>query len=457
MQIWRVLFRPPAPSLSIEGAEFAPDAKTVLIRAIEDAQLSGAGEVGDQELLRALAADESIAAVFAASGLTARLPEARAPESDQVSAAPLGPVADAIVQASQHKARDLGLSRATAATMAIALLASDTASGRLMREAGITEDSLRALIVTKDEEDESASRARVLSPDLPLERWGTAADAVLAYAVRLAIADRSPLIGTQHLVAAVVANPSSRGAQALARLGFVLAWTGEKGGSRDKPEVVVPGLSPQASLAIAGAIWRTGPNRPTGTAELCAGILDQAAGIGFQWMASAGLSSDRFIKAVRHTEVEASEPALCNETSFRLWAMRASARMGAKRWGDAYADFLEASRACANENAKAILRNNAAWCALLSGETSLSAPALELTRAAMAVAPGNVTIRGTHAFALMEAGSAAEAAAILEEDLPKITRPRSRASTLCQLAMCEARLGKREEAARHLAAAVEAS
>lgn len=458
MQIWNLLHRPRAPMMSIEGAEIAPDAQTAILRAIEDAQLSGAGEAGDEELLRALAADQVVGSVFTASGLTARIPRARTPESDQVGGGGLGPAGDAILQASQRKARDLGLSKATAATLAIALLSSDTPSARLMSEAGITEESLRKLVVAGEDDEEAARRARVLSPDLPLERWGTAADAALAYAVRMAVADRSQLIGTQHLLAAIVAAPASRGAQALSRLGFVLAWTGDKEGSRDRrPEVVVPALSPQASLALAGALRRTGPSRPAGTAELCLGILDQEAGIGFQWLVSAGLTSDRFIKAVRQTAVEASEPAGCNETSYRLWSMRGGARLGAGRWVDAYADYLEASRVCANETAKAMLRNNAAWAALVSGDSSLSAEALELTRAALAVEPSSLTIRGTHALALMETGSVAEAATMLEEDLPKLTRPRSRASTLCQLAMCEARLGRREAAEQHLAAAAEAS
>ena len=455
MQIWKLLFEPPVPTLSLEGAEIAPDAHTVLVAAIEDAQLSGAGDVTDEQLLRALAKDEAVGPVFAATGLGERIPEAKTPESDQLVPAHLGPVAHAVLDASIRKARDVGLGKANATAMAMALLASDTPAGRLMRESGVTEESLRK-VITVVAQDDDAQRNRIVSPDLPLERWGTTADSTLAHACRIAVADRSGMFGTQHLVAAMVAVPSCRAAQALTRLGFVLVWKGD--GSRDaRTEVLVPALSPQAGMAIAGALWRTGPNRPAGTAELCLGILDQAAGIGFQLLASAGVTSERFIKALRYTDVEASEPCGCTEASFGLWALRASARMGAGRWLDARADFLEAEGACVNKRMKALLGNNVAWVSLVAGDPALRADALERARAAVAADPENIAFRGTYAFALMEGGSPAEAAAMLEADLPKVTRPRLRASTLCQLAMCEARLGKRELAAQHLAAAAEAN
>ena len=97
-----------------------------------------------------------------------------------------------------------------------------------------------------------------------------------------------------------------------------------------------------------------------------------------------------------------------------------------------------------------------AWVSLVSDDPSLLADALSRARAAVAVDPENLSFRGTYAFALLETGSAAEAATMLEAGLPKITRPRSRASTLCQLVMCEARLGKWDLATRHVAEAAEA-
>jgi hypothetical protein len=458
MQIWNLLFQPPAPTLSLEGAVISPDAHLVLVRAIEDAQLSGLAEVTDEQLLRALARDEAVGAVFAAAGLNERIPEARTPESDELASGHLGPVANDLLLASIRKARDLGLSKATAATIALALLASDTAAGRLMREAGVTEESVLRLASPAAGDDEDPERDRVLSPDLALERWGTAADKALAYAFRVAAADRSVMVGTQHMVAALVADPSCRAAQALTRLGFVLVWNGDRDGSLEKrPEVEAPVLSPQAGIAVAGALWRTGPTRPAGTAELCLGILDQRAGNGFQLLAAAGVTADRFIKALRYTPVETSEPCGCTAASYGVWALRASARMGAGRWLDARADFLEAERACVNEKSRAVFQNNVAWVSLVAGDRSLWTDALERARAAIAVDPDNVAFRGTYAFALMETGSPAEAASMLEADLPKLTRPQSRASTLCQLAMCEARLGRRDLAAQRLAASLEAS
>jgi hypothetical protein len=70
--------------------------------------------------------------------------------------------------------------------------------------------------------------------------------------------------------------------------------------------------------------------------------------------------------------------------------------------------------------------------------------------------PDQIAFIGTHAFALLENGSPAEAASTLESIIPKHTRPRSRAYDLCVLAMCRARLGQRDAAEKHMAEAVAA-
>ena len=70
--------------------------------------------------------------------------------------------------------------------------------------------------------------------------------------------------------------------------------------------------------------------------------------------------------------------------------------------------------------------------------------------------PDRPAIVGTYAFALLENGSAAEAAALLEPVASTHPRPRDRASDLSILAMCHARLDKPEAAAAELQAAREA-
>src|SRR5260370_807689 len=103
-----------------------------------------------------------------------------------------------------------------------------------------------------------------------------------------------------------------------------------------------------------------------------------------------------------------------------------------------------------------LCRNNAAWASLMSGEATLHAPALELSRAALAIQPDRPAFIGTYAFALLENGSPSEAAALLEPVAAKHTRPRDRASDLCLLAICQARLQQQDAAARNLQAAREA-
>ena len=119
-------------------------------------------------------------------------------------------------------------------------------------------------------------------------------------------------------------------------------------------------------------------------------------------------------------------------------------------------DFIAAERVVATDEQRALCRNNAAWCALMSGEPTLSAQALELARAAIAMQPDRPAFIGTYAFALLENGSPAEAATLLEPVAATHPRPRDRASDLSILAMCHTRLDKREAAAADLRAARDA-
>ena len=83
---------------------------------------------------------------------------------------------------------------------------------------------------------------------------------------------------------------------------------------------------------------------------------------------------------------------------------------------------------------RAICNNNIAWVLLMAGDPNLRSEALERAKVALAIKPEHDAFISTHAYALLETGSAAEAAAILESLIPRHTRPRSRANDLCVLA-----------------------
>jgi len=360
-----------------------------------------------------------------------------------------------VLEKAFQKARDLGVQKPNAAGICLALLAVDCPASRLMRESGVTEEALLKLAAATVDDDEDLRRAKVISADLPLERWGTAADKLVGAAIRIAAADHAAFVGTQHLIAAMVADPGCRAAQALERLRFALVWRKASTDPEEKSseEVARNVISPQAALAIAGALWRTGPTYPTGTAELCLGILDQSAGIGAQTLIGAGVTAGALEKALRFTPRENSEASGCTESARGIWERRAFARIGAGRWLDARADFQECDRTASSDPQRAIARNNIAWASLMSGDPTLRAEALEHARYAAGVTPDNTSFQGTLAFALLENGSPAEAAPMLESMIPRQTRPRSRALDLCVLAMCQARLAQPETAATNVDAA----
>lgn len=456
-QILNLLLKPAAVRAYFEGATMTTDGHSVLVRAVEDAQLSGESEVTDAHLLRALNQDPVVGPLFASVGLSERIEPAPTPETDALSTPSWPPATNKILELAFLKARDMGLSRPNPAAISLALLSVDCPSSRLMKDAGIDERSLRKLASVPVEDEETQRWEHVISADMPLERWGTAADSALAYAFRIAEADQSAAVGTQHLVAAIVGNPVCRGAQALARVGFVLSWSPERSDAETQRETEGPPLlSPQAALAIAGALWRTGPTYPTGTAELSLGIADQGAGMGAQILSSAGVTPESLEKALRFTQRESSEPAGCTPCARTMWDLRATARMGAGRWLEARSDFLESLRKATSELQRAMSLNNAAWTALMSGDPSLRAEALEQSRVALAFKPDQPSFIGTHAFALLENGSPPAAAAILEPTARTHPRPQDRALDICLLAICRARLQQPEEAVKDLAVAREA-
>lgn len=457
MQILTLIFRPPAQRSVFDGGEMTEDAYSVLAHAGEDAQLSGATEITDEDLLRALNRDPTIGALFVSCGLSDRIPGGRIAESDEVSTPRVSTTLHEVLITSTRVCRDMGIVRPNAASLAFGLLAVDCPAGRLMREAGITEDVVRNLIAAAPKDEAETIRAQVISPDLPVERWGTTAEAALARAIQIAVADRSPAIGTEDLVAALAGLPESRAGKTLERLRFVLEWRKEASdtvaasdGDSD------PALSVQAAMALAGALWRTGPSSFTGTAEILLGIVDLGGGLGAQLLRSAGIGPRSVEKALRYTPGEASRPAGCTAVSRSLWMLRGSARVGAERWLDARADFLAAEAVATTNFQHALCNNNIAWVSLMTGDPRLFAEALERSRAALAVKPDQIAFIGTHAFSLLENGAPDEGATLIESILPKQMRPRDRASELCVLAMCRARLGRPDLATTHIAEAAAA-
>lgn len=457
MQLVRLLLRPATHNAYFEGAEMAAGAHAALVRALEDAQLAGAPEVTDEHLLRALNRDPALGALFATVDLSRRLSTGGTPETSDDSTVPTwSATAQAALESAFRTARDMGLSKPNAAGICLGLLAVDCQAGRLLKDAGITDETVRELAASTIDPEDSAQPAGPITPDLPLERWGTAADKALAFAYRIATADHSPMVGTQHIVAAMMADPLSRGARALARLGFVLVRSEQPTSGAEQKAAAPPHLSPQAATAIAGSLWRTGPSYPAGTGELCLGIVDQSAGIGAELLAAAGVTVAAMERGLRLEPRDSSEPAGCTAVSWPMWQLRASARMGAGRWLEARDDLMVSERAATTDEHRALCRNNAAWASLMSGEPTLRAEALELARAAVAFQPNRLAFTGTYAFALLENGSPAEAAALLEPVAATHPRPRDRASDLCLLAMCRVRLHDPEAAAKNLQAAREA-
>ena len=457
LQLVTLLFRPPARSAYFEGAEMAADAQAVLIHALEDAQIAGAAEVTDDHLLHALNRDAAVAALFGTVDLDSRLRPEGTPDSSDSQTPTWSAISHTILETAFRKARDMGRPKPNAAGICLGLLAVECPASRLLKDAGITEEAVVKLASIPAETQDGVRGPGVINPDMPLERWGTAADQLLALAYRIAAADHSQMVGTQHIVAALVADPESRSARALARLGFVLVRREAKPTlDFDMKAEAAPLLSPQAVTAIAGALRRTGPSYPCGSIELCLGILDQGAGIGAQIFASAGVTVAAMEKSLRLVSRDSSDPAGCTAASWPMWQIRASARMGAGRWVEARDDFLVAERAVTTDEQRALCRNNAAWASLMSGDPTLRAPALELSRAALAIQPDRPAFIGTYAFALLENGSPAEAAGLLEPVAAKHPRPRDRASDLCLLAICQARLDQPEAAAKNLHMAREA-
>ena len=446
MQIVQNLRGTARQGLYYEGVEFAADAQSVQVRALEEARDAGSAEVTDLHLLLALFGDRDVRPLLAP--LDMRSVHGAAGRSTTEEVQPTwAPLTDQAEQAASRVARDLGRTRPDAACVCLGLMAVDCPAGRLLKESGVSEAALRGLASGRPEPSSDPGLSEAM-PDLPVERWGSAADRTITLAAKIAATDRSTYLGTEHIVAALVAEPTSRAAKALDRLGFILVRDDRAVLKREGPTGTR--LSPQAAAVMAAALNRTGPSYPMGTGELCLGIADQRSGMGAMLLAGAGIRTADLVKVLRQTPRDTSEPLGCTSLSRPMWDQRARARLGAGRFLESRADFMVLEQTAPSDALRALGRNNVAWASLMSGDRALAAEALELSRAAVEFKPGLPSYTGTYAFALLENGSAAEAAALLEPVASTQPRPRDRALDFCVLAMCHARLHDHEGAKKAL-------
>ena len=450
LSILRYILGTSRKTLYFEGGEMMPDANRILIYALEEARDAGATEVTDRQLLVGLARDRDIRLLLTAVDLRPLMLSTGPPTSEDFKVT-WAPVTDLVEKATFRVARDLGRVKPNAPCLCLGLMSVDCPAARLLKGAGVSEAALRALAMSRPDEPPAQEGAPVL-PDLPVERWGSAADRVLAQTFKIAAADRASQVGTEHILAALVSERRTRAALALDRLGFTLVRDDKAALTREVPTEAL-NVSPQAMATLVAALGRTGPSYPTGTGELCLGIADQGGGFGAMLLASGGVRTPGLEKALRLTPREPGETVGCTATSRLLWDLRAHARLGAGRNLDARADFLVLERSAPTDAMRAYDRNNLAWASLMSGEPGLRAEALEKSRAAHEHQPDRVAYTGTYAFALLETGSPAEAADLLDPTAMSHPRPRDRALDLCLLAICRARLHQVDAATQHLQAA----
>ena len=436
----------------LEGDELAPDAERVTIRAIEEAMDSESDEVTEGHLLLVLDREPALHAILAPAHVADVVRFPGPPNSTDVRPTRTATV-EQIYKVTFQVARDLGVERPNAACVCLALMAVPSALATHLKESGVSEARLRDVArAPAPQAPVSQAAAPVPTPplaDLPLERWGSAADHVLVRAYQLASGDRSNEAGTQHLIAAMVADPRSRAAEALDRSGFVLRRNDRAvppGEARTTP----PALSPEAQSALAAALRRTGPTHPCGTGELLLGLADQPRGMATFLFAAADVEPGALQDAILAVPREQSELTGFTAAMSQMWQLRARARLGAARYADARADYLVLEQHAPTDRHRAITQNNVAWAALMSGDSRLAADALERARAADAVLPDVLSVRGTLGFALLENGAPREAAEILERTMPQQSRARDRALELCLLAMCRARLNEIDLAKAHV-------
>jgi hypothetical protein len=283
--------------------------------------------------------------------------------------------------------------------------------------------------------------------DLALEIWTASADQALSTALRIAQAAGAAQLGTEHLLAGVLADEESPGARTLKDMGFsgdrlfpLLA----KGGATAPPT-----WSSEALTAVVFAIDIADPGLGAGTGELCSGVLGATKGRGYAVLNEADITQSGFreeLEPLRNQELQVG----CTKAIHFVWHVRASARLQSKRYSDARADYLVMTPLAPSPHDRAVDLNNASWSGLIVGDLSWKADALERAQQAFAIEPDPPFIRGTLAYALVENGKPIEGIAMLDSFDDKKTSPKGRASNLCVRAIAEARLGQADASTRHV-------
>jgi tetratricopeptide (TPR) repeat protein len=430
-----------------EGEDLTPDGERVTIRAIEEAMDSESDQVTDAHLLAVLDREPALHPILAPAHVAGLVRFPGPPNSLDVRPT-RSPAVAQVYKVAFQVARDLGVSPPNAACICLGLMAVPSPLAAHLRDAGVSEAALRE-VAHASASTAPAPRHAPLLADLPLERWGSAADRVLALAFQVALVDRADETSTQHLIAAMVADRGCRAARALDRKGFVLHRNHQAvppGEQRATP----PPLSPEVQGAVAAALLRTGPTQPCGTGELLLGVAEQSRCMAAALLATSDIDAAALQDAIVAVPREQSELTGFTPPMRQVWELRARARLGAGRYADARQDYLLLEQHAPTDRHRAISQNNLAWVALMSGDPALHSEALERARAAVAVLPEMPSLQGTLAFALLENGVAGDAADILEKTVPRQSRLRDRALELCLLAMCRTRLGDRAAASRHI-------
>ena len=283
--------------------------------------------------------------------------------------------------------------------------------------------------------------------DLALEIWTASADQALSTALRIAEAAGAAQLGTEHLLAGVLADEESPGARTLKDMGFSgdrLLPLLAKGGATAPPT-----WSSEALTAVVFAIDMADPVMGAGTGELCAGVLGATKGRGYTVLNEADITYNGFreeLEPLRNQELQVG----CTRAIHFVWHVRASARLQSKRNAEARADYIVMTPLAPHPHDQAVDLNNTAWTSLVLGNPAWRADALVRAQQAFAIEPDPPFIRGTLAYALVENGRPMEGIAMLDTFDDKKTTPKGRASNLCVRAIAEARLGQTDASTRHV-------
>ena len=195
MQIMQLALGRHMSGTFFEGEDLAPDVKRVTIRAIEEAMDSESDQITEAHLLAVLDREPALHPILAAAHVSDLVRFPGPPNSIDVRPVRSAAV-EQIYKVTFQVARDLGVARPNAACICLALMAVPSVIATRLKDSGVSETALRDL-ARADASTATAAPAAPAVPatplvaDLALERWGSAADRVLALAYQVATVDRS--------------------------------------------------------------------------------------------------------------------------------------------------------------------------------------------------------------------------------------------------------------------------